>query len=108
MIGLLLHVLVTTALFYLGSRAQVTRWLWSRYPRPIAYIADCAACSGFWYGVCVALAAHAAGVGTLPVPWGPAAIVVGACAGMIGTPMLAYLHQEAMFRLGSAIEPEGG
>lgn len=105
MTGLLLHVLVTTALFYIGSRAVVTAPLWSRYPRWIGAWADCAACSGFWYGAAVTLAAHAVGVWTLPVPWGPAAWVVGPCLGMIGTPMLAFLHQEALFGLGSTLGP---
>ena len=102
MTGLLLHVLVTTALFYVGSRAEVSRGLWSRYPRWLARWADCAACSGFWYGLAATAAAWAANAQILPVS-GPAAWVVGPVAGMIGTPMLAYLHQEAIIRLGSAV-----
>ena len=102
MIGILLHVVVTTALFYLGSRAEVTRWLWSRYPRPLARLLDCSSCSGFWYGLGATAAAEALGERTLPVA-APAIWVIGPFLGMVGTPMLAYLHQEAMMRLGSAV-----
>lgn len=105
MIGVLLHLVATTALFYLGSRAVITSWLWSRYPRWLATWADCAACSGTAYGAAVALAAKAAGIWVLPVPWGlPAVLVVAPALGMIGTPLLAYLHQEALFGLGSAVQ----
>ncbi len=48
--SVLLYILNTPALFYLGSRAVITRFLWSRYPPKLAAFMDCAACAGFWYG----------------------------------------------------------
>jgi hypothetical protein len=48
---LLLYALCSAALFYLGSRAMVTSWLWSRYPSKLAQFMDCAACTGFWLGL---------------------------------------------------------
>ncbi len=106
MIGLLLHLTVVTSIFYLSTRAAVSQWLWSRYPRWLANLLDCAACSGFWWSALVMVAARVAGVWVLPLPWGPSAWVLAPCVGLIGTPLLAYLHQEAMMRLGTAVEPE--
>lgn len=106
MTGIFLHLVITTALFYLGSRAIVTSWLWSRYPKWLAYWADCAACSGTAYGALAIIGAHITDTWVLPVPWGLGACILGPLLGMIGTPLLAYLHQEALIRLGSATEPE--
>lgn len=50
-----LYALLTPGLFYLGSRAVVTRWLWSRYPPRLAAFMDCSACTGFWYGLFLAI-----------------------------------------------------
>lgn len=107
MIVLLLHALVTTALYYLGSRAEITRFLWSRYPYRLAKFLDCAACAGFWYGGGVALAAEALGFPLLPGVNPAWVAVIGAFSSLVWTPMLAFLHQESLIRLGSAVgEPE--
>lgn len=94
---LLLYPLLTAALFYLGSRAKITSWLWSRYPARFATFMDCAACTGFWYGLGVEIAFRA---------WTPymqfSPIVVGLCS-IVWTPIVAALMQHSLFSLGSAI-----
>lgn len=52
--SLLLLWLLSTTLYYLGSRAMITSFLWSRYPLAFARFMDCPACSGFWYGWIIA------------------------------------------------------
>jgi len=42
--------LITTA-YYLFARAEVTKFIWERYPSPIDRLAKCPACSGFWLGM---------------------------------------------------------
>lgn len=48
--SLLLYPLLTTALFYLASQAEITQWLWSRYPTWLDRLMSCPACLGFWLG----------------------------------------------------------
>lgn len=104
---LVLYPLLTAAIFYLGSRAVITSWIWSRYPRWLAMLADCAACSGFWAGLGVAWALRFPFLGLDGHHWFTP-VVVGLCS-MIWTPLVAALHQHAMITLGSAIpDPEGG
>lgn len=55
MATLALYALLTTAVYYLLAKAMITRWLWSKYPAWLDYYTSCAACSGFLYGVIVAL-----------------------------------------------------
>jgi hypothetical protein len=55
MLDLLTYAIFASTMFYLGSRATVTRWLWSRYPKRFAEFMDCPACAGFWYGWFLAL-----------------------------------------------------
>ncbi len=52
---MILYALLTTALYYLGCRARVTHFLWSRYPRWLDDLTICPACSGYWYGLGVGL-----------------------------------------------------
>ncbi len=106
---ILFYALLSSALYYLGSRAMITQWLWSRYPQRFARFMDCAACTGFWYGLTLALA-----LGW----WDPryrlfdlplvAAPLVGLCS-LVWTPLVASLMQAGLDRLGSAVpdaEPE--
>ncbi len=51
----ILYSLIAASLHYLGSRAVITRWLWSRYPSWLASWTSCASCSGFWFGLAIAL-----------------------------------------------------
>jgi len=50
----LLFPVVAVYLYYLGAYAAVTQRLWSRYPPYVRELADCPACSGFWYGLALA------------------------------------------------------
>lgn len=97
MLVALLYPLLTAALYYLGTRAKVTSWLWSRYPAWLGGFMDCAACTGFWYGL-----ATEAAIGA----WQPhvdfAPIVIGLCS-IVWTPVVAALMQHSLFTLGSAI-----
>lgn len=46
----LAFLVLCTAAYFVLARAEVTRFLWSRYPGPVARAARCAACGGFWIG----------------------------------------------------------
>jgi hypothetical protein len=50
-----LYSILSAALYYLGSRAVITRALWSRYPAWLAHFMDCSACSAFWYGIAISV-----------------------------------------------------
>lgn len=100
---ILFIVLITTALYYLGSRALITSWLWSRYPQRLARFMDCAACTGFWYGLGVTLVLGSSVPFDVPT-WG-VPIIVGLCS-MVWTPLVAALMQIALERLGSVVPPD--
>lgn len=106
MTAVVVYPLICAALFYLGSRAVITSWLWSRYPQPLAKFLDCAACAGTWYGAGVA--AFGGLVldldfltldGQAPTTW----VIVGLCA-MIWTPIVASWQSNALNTLGSAVD----
>lgn len=100
---MIIGCLLTTSLYYLGSRAEITRWLWSRYPLGFARFMDCPACAGTWYGFLVGVLAIWSG--TLITPLGWAVIpLVGLCA-LVWTPLGAALLQLALTVNGSAVEP---
>ncbi len=101
--GILIYPLLTAALYYLGARALVTKWLWSRYPKKLDDFMNCAACSGFWYGVTVGLVGHAAGVPFLGSTAWSVVVVIG-LASVIWTPVVANLHDRAIAQL-SAPDP---
>lgn len=105
MLVLLLYPLLTAALFYLGSRAKITGWLWRRYPPAIASFMDCAACVGFWHGFLVEctfgrvkdlLNIEAAE----PLAVLNAAIVTGLCT-LVLTPIVAFHMDAALLGLGT-------
>lgn len=105
MLGLVILALLTTSAFYLGSRAMVTQFLWSRYPAKLAAFMECSACSGFWYGL---IAGAALGPTlelpkTLTVVYGP--LLIGLCS-VVWTPIVAGLMQRGFEQLGSVIPPE--
>ena len=109
---LLLYTLVTPSLFYLGSRAVITSFLWSRYPHKLASFMDCSACSGTWYGALVAYAGgYHLGLDVLGLDGAtPAAVVAVALGSMTWTPIVAGLVQRGFDTLGSAVSdpvPEG-
>lgn len=100
---LLLLLLVPAALWYLGSRATITRPLWARYPTWLTSLTDCAACSGFWWGVIgYIIAWHAK---TIPHE-GPYTVYTAPFFGLvtlITTPLIAFLHDQALYRLGTVV-----
>lgn len=105
-IPLLMLMFLTTATFYLGSRAQISAPLWSRYPKKLASLRDCAACSGFWDAVILALLLRLLGEPLPAYPtsaWSP--LLLG-LASIVWTPLLAALHQHAMLTLGTVLQDE--
>lgn len=102
MFVVILVALCSTALYYLGSRAKITSWLWSRYPAWLAGFMDCAACSGFWYGFGLAFAFDVHLAEIREVPQFVVAIIIGLCS-IVWTPLLASLHDFALYRMGSVV-----
>jgi hypothetical protein len=95
-------MLIPAALWYLGSRAVITQAIWSRYPEKIGpvkfkHLMDCSTCSGAWWGGVIFLVLCAAGIA--PYSWYTAP-GWGLCS-MMYTPAVAYLHDQAMYRLGT-------
>ena len=93
-----LYPILTTCMYYLGSRALLTEAIWSRYPKWLDALTLCAACSGFWYGMIVAF-----GLGwyldvpflMLPGRLWCTPIVVGLFS-IVTTPILAERHIRAL------------
>jgi hypothetical protein len=103
--SLILYSLLTSAAFYLGSRAKITQPIWSRYPPAFARFMDCAACTGFWYGLVFgALLGAYLPIGGIPMGW--YVLVVAMCS-IVTTPIVAGFMQAGFERLGSAVPDEG-
>lgn len=107
---IILFSLLSTALFYLGSRAKITSWLWSRYPKPVTEFMDCSACSGFWYGVLIAVTFgrryDLTYLGLDPYDlWTPILVGLGS---MTLTPIVGGLMQAGFEALGSVIGGSDG
>lgn len=51
----ILYTTISTALYYLASRAKITHGIWSRYPKWLDYWMLCSACFGFPVGVALAV-----------------------------------------------------
>lgn len=98
---LLEWTLLLTFAYYLFARAEITRWLWSRYPRWLDSLARCAACTGFWLGLFLSfyLAPPTYGAGAR---WERA--LWGAVYGLIFTPIGAAVLLHALDR--THIEPD--
>lgn len=99
-------LLLPAALWYLGSRAVLTQALWSRYPEKIGWLKfdhlmNCAACVGAWWGGVIFLVLCS--IGQSPFTWYTAP-GWGLCS-MVWTPMVAFLHDQALYRLGTVEEP---
>lgn len=97
--------LLTSALFYLGSRAQITSWLWGRYPLGLARFMDCAACTGFWWGLILSLtlARHERLDLLAFAPFDPVTPLVTGLCSMVWTPIVAGLMQRGFDWLGHAV-----
>ena len=105
MYTVILFSLLSAALFYLGSRARITERLWSKYPPALARFMDCAACTGFWWGILLAIAFGAAEPTSYfgldvskPITWP----LVGLCS-IVLTPIAAGLMQHGLDQLGVAV-----
>lgn len=107
MSGLVLYALLSAAMFYLGSRALITKPIWSRYPASIASFMDCAACTGFWWGTAWALTIgrhFEIDVGPLPAMHQGTPLLVGLCTCALA-PLAAAFMQWGLDYLGSATPP---
>lgn len=100
-----MFIALSTAFYYLGSRAIITQWLWSRYPSKLATFMDCPACSGFWYGVILAIV-FGWGYDQAPLELDPHAfttpILVG-LSSLFWTPIGAAILHTAIQTNGSAV-----
>lgn len=106
MTSLVIYPLLTVAAYYLLARAVITQPLWRRYPPRFDRFMACAACTGLWYGVGVAV--FGGWVLSLPFLALPArslytVAIVGLCS-MIWTPIVSWLHLAAIDRLGGTAE----
>lgn len=101
--SILVYPLLSVALFYLGSRALITSFLWRHYPPKFAAFMDCSACTGFWYGLVLAFTlgpyAHIDAFG-LPAHNPILPLIIGLCS-IVWTPMVGGLMQAGFDRLGS-------
>jgi hypothetical protein len=98
---ILLLGILGAAVHFLGYRAEATRWLWSRYPKPIDKLMRCAACSGFWAGGALGALYQFRGqpaLGLNPGDW----LVLPACAlvTMVAAPPVAWLQIYTLTALG--------
>lgn len=105
---LLLYTLLTTALYYLGARALITRWLWTRYPAWFDQFMDCAACVGFWWGfILAATIGRVAKLDLLMLPsWGLLTPIAAGLCTLVLTPIMAGLMHKGLQALGVAAPAE--
>jgi len=100
-----IYMLLTPALWYLGSRARISRFIWSRYNSNLNEFMDCPACVGAWWGLLLALTigrAYDVSFFGMPSTGGLTPIVVGLSM-IFWTPLGAGLMQAGFDRAGSAI-----
>ena len=105
--AVLIMLLAPPALWYLGSRAEITRWLWRTYPPRFARFMDCAACTGFWWGVIIFKIVYFVliTINEPSYPWYTEfvlPVLMGLCS-LVTTPMIAFLHDRALYNLGTAV-----
>ena len=108
MFTVILYTLLSTALWYLGSRAVITQSIWSRYPRGLAQFMDCPACTGWWWGfVLAATIGYMEHLDYLGLPSDSFVTHVSAGLGsVVLTPIMAGLMQWGFERTGSAISED--
>jgi hypothetical protein len=109
--GIVLYPILTAVTFYLLSRAVIMQPIHALIAAiRLAHVADCAACSGFWYGLVFGASGavlHVPFLG-LTATWQLYAVVP-----LIGfmsiwwTPLFAALQDKAMEQLGRTVpDPE--
>lgn len=101
MTALVLYPLLTTAIYYMGARALITRWLWSRYPARLDLFMSCSACVGFWAGLGAGLLGRRIGLDFMSLNAGAwyTPLLVAACS-IVWTPIVAWLHISTLDQLG--------
>ena len=101
-----LYSMLAAAAYYVGSRAKITSWLWSRYPSGLAAFMDCAACSGAWYGLIISLTVgrhfELRYAGLSPYDWMTHFVVMA--SSIVTTPITAGLMQWGLDHVGTAVE----
>ena len=109
MLSLGLYALLSAALFYLGSRALITKAIWSRYPPGLAGFMDCAACIGFWWGFALSLwfggVRGPIFIEGIVVSTQATALLEAICTGLmllVLTPIVAGFMQHGLDTLGTA------
>lgn len=111
MTGALLLATATAGLYYLAYRAEITRWLWSRYPFHVERFFGCAACSGTWYGFGLGWLGRELDVTIFGVVPDRTVLYLVVCSlvGLVWTPIIAYIHTLAWSELGAGEEdiPDG-
>ena len=90
-------ILIAIVLAYIGhyllARAQITSWLWSRYPKWFDAWASCPACCGAWTGFLSAMWLNANGYALAPLRSGEFVTwLIMLCVCMFTTPLLAFVH----------------
>lgn len=106
--NLVIYALLCTALFYLGARAMITRFLWSRYTPRLAQWADCPACSGTWYGLALSMSVgwyYELDIGPFAAQSWITPLIVAACM-MVLVPMVAALMEIGFQTVGSTVGAE--
>lgn len=97
---LALYVFLTSASYFLGSRATITEFLWSRYPPIVDRFMLCAACAGTWYGFACGSIGWWLDLPFLGLDGRHWFTVVAVGAGaMVWTPILSVWHIAALERL---------
>ena len=96
---LLYTILITIALFFGGSRAVITRFIWSRYPPTLDRFMDCPMCSGAWYGALVSIVFTQLGYHYPGLEDWHAPFVLFLCSA-IWTPVGAGVVQRLLFDVG--------
>lgn len=89
----LLYSFLTVSIHYLLSRAEITRWLWSKYPPWLDRWALCPACSGTWIAGFIGILGALLKLSFLGLPGRNIFTVIAiALCGTVWTPILGYLH----------------
>lgn len=94
------YAVATPALFHLGARAKLTQPIWSLWDdTAFGRFMNCAACSGFWYGLLVATIGYILGWTFFGAHAWWAIPTVAVCS-IVTTPLLAAAHERALHQLG--------
>lgn len=84
--------------YYLLSRALITKFLWSRYPKKLDAFMSCASCLGFWLGLAIGIVfSRLAGWSFLGIPpENPLNPLMVAIFSIWWTPVAAYIQIYAL------------